>query len=170
MNTELNRSLAAQVVAARSTIAAAEKVHAVAAEKVEQIAVRVAETRRRREEITHARLSGKSKPAEAAEQAALGEDLVALQRLHGAAEAEADAHQPAVDAAQRALAGAEDQWQRHQDEAVHAALLARTREHEAALVAAIRATAAAGKALGHRHARASWSPTKELERAMQGAL
>ncbi|MBL8408350.1 MAG: hypothetical protein JNJ81_11175 [Candidatus Accumulibacter sp.] len=168
---ELNASLAAAVARAKRDLDGATKTHAAAVEKVQQITGRIAETTTRREAITSARLAGKSTPAEASEQSALGEDLTALQRLHGAAQVDADALQPAVEAARSALASAEGQWSHHQAEVAYNALLARTREHEAALLAVVEATLDAGKKLGHVRPRQSWMPTDRLSRAVTtGAL
>lgn len=167
---EFSHVLAEAVCRARTAVEAAEKRLEEAAEHAAKIAARIADVQARQREITEHRVAGKIKPAETAEQAALVLDLETLQRLHSEALSKADPLREPVEQARAALAAAEGQWQHHQDEVRYQALLARAREHEAALLAVVRATAAAGKAIGHRHARQSWVPTRDLERAIQGAI
>jgi hypothetical protein len=166
MTTDLHEALALAVARAKYELDNALKTHAAAVARVQQIAARASETEQRRQEITTARLSGKINAGEAAELHAMSLDAEALARLHIAAQADADSHAPAVEAARTALAAAEDQWQRNIDEARYAALLAVTREHESALLKVVAATIAAGKKLGHVRPRQSWMPTDRLARCV----
>jgi|JI8StandDraft_1071087.scaffolds.fasta_scaffold31250_5 hypothetical protein len=170
MSAELSRSLAVAVASARRALDSAMKTHSSATAKAEAIANRVAKTRQRIEEITHNRLSGKVIATETVEQYSLGLDIVGLQRLHGTAQVEADALLLDVENARLALDAAEGQWQRNIDEVTYSSLLVRARQIEQALLEAIRATTSAGKLLGHRNTRQSWVASKDLERAMQGAV
>lgn len=163
--------LAQQAAAAQRAHADAEQARMEAIAKVQRCADRIAETEQRRAAITESRLSGNSTPDEAAELVALGEDLVVLRRLHTEAEAEAAATVPAVEAAGLAAGRAESAWAQHKATVEYEALLARTREIEAALLRAVRATHDAGRQIGHRYLRASWMPGNELVAAVtKGAL
>ena len=163
---DLIEALARQAATAQRVLAEAAQNHATATGKVEHIAERIADVAQRRAAITQARLGGTSTPDEAIELSALGEDSEALQRMAAAAEAEAAALLPPLEMARAALARAEDEWQHHQDEAQYNALLARAREHEAALLKVVADTYAAGQLLGHKYLRQSWRPSAELSSAM----
>lgn len=169
MNTDLIRHHARRVAAARHSLDKALKAQAVAAERLSQIDSRILETENRRAAIIDGRLAGKRDPAETAELAALGLDREALDRLRRTAVIEVDGSLPGVEAAQRDLVTVETEWQRCQTEARHAALLARVRAHEVALLKAVEATVAAGRALGHVRPRQSWMPTADLVRVVGGS-
>ena len=62
----------------------------------------------------------------------------------------------------RLLAQAEQQWAKAQAEGSHAALVDRARQLETAFVEALRATHTAGRAIGRRTAKESFSPSAEL--------
>lgn len=163
---DLIEALAHQTATAQRVLAEAEQGYAIATGKVEHIAERIAEVAQRRAAITAARLAGNSTPDEAIELSALGEDSEALRRMADAAEAESAALLPPLEMARTALARAEGEWQHHQDEARYNALLARAREHEAALLKVVNETYAAGQRLGHKYLRQSWRPSADLSSAV----
>lgn len=168
MNTDLIRHHARRVAAARHSLDKALKAQGVAAKNLAKIDDRITETENRRAAITDARLTGRRDPTETSELAALGLDREALDRLRRTAVIEVDGSLPGVEAAQRDLVTVETEWQRCQTEARHAALLARVRAHEVALLKAVEATVAAGRAIGHVRPRQSWMPTAELVRVVGG--
>ena len=166
MTTDLDKNIAAQVASATRVLRDAEKALAAAVEKVAAVDTRLAVVSARRQEITARRLAGEILATETAEFVALGFDQEALTRLRAAAQTEATALEPAVAAAQTTLERATGEWSKHVAETKYAALMARVRAHEAALLLVIEATLAAGREVGHLNTRQSWMPTDRLRRVV----
>lgn len=134
-----------------------------AADTVGKLIDRINTIEQRQRAINQARAEGESTTGDAQEFALLTADLETLRVLLKNAQDELNAVDPSQE--RNALSKAETEWERHQNECAHAALSSRTAEIERALLAAVRATYAAGVKAGlGSHLSQAWRPTAELSR------
>lgn len=160
--------IAARVSAAKFRAAEAEDALAVAQEKANALASKIANARARQQAITVARLEGEGTEAEATEFVALTGDIELLTSMHE------DANNSLQPLGRVALAANNDvlaltqSLDRANAEATYQAIAARTAEIEALLCKAIASQFAAGQAIGRGPLISnSWRMTAGLDRIVR---
>lgn len=148
--------------------AEAQASHLAAAEKAGAIQSRIAAAQLRQSEITTARINGTSSPAEAAEFAALGGDVEALQKMLTAAQAASASLLADHHAAADNLRIVEQQHAIEQTRATFDALKSRAEMLEAAFCGCVAELHGHGQKLGNVSLVMSFRPTQRLANIVQG--
>lgn len=159
---------AARLASAKLRTAEADDALAVATDRADKLAAKIANARARQQAITTARLEGESTEAEAAEFSSLAGDIEMLTTMH---EEASQVLQPlgraALDAKNEVLMLTQA-LERATAEEKYRAVAARTAEIEALLCKSIAAQFAAGKALGRGALISqSWRITSDLDRIVR---
>lgn len=152
------------IAAARLKLEEAEQRQQEAHSKAQKIEQRLTECRQGQQQITAARLDGNAPADSAAEFAALGADIAALEKMHRTAQAEAALI--STDKERNMLAELENMLRRAQDQELFTALAGKVSEIELLLCKAIAAAHQAGRKIGHHSLIQSWKPSDALNRAV----
>jgi hypothetical protein len=141
--------------------------HAAALDKQTGIDGRLSDIATRMATITKRRVAGDVDPAEASEYAALQGDSQLLATMLTTAKAETKLAAETMHATYCAFSDAKNGQAILENQAKYEALLAKTREIEVVFCKAIRATAMAGKSIGHHVLGQSYRPSEALDRALR---
>lgn len=159
---------AARLASAKLRAAEADDALAVATDRADKLAAKIANARARQQAITNARLEGEGTEAEAAEFAALSGDIEVLTGMHEEASTALQPLGRAALAANNDVLALNQALDRATAEATYQAIAARTAEIEALLCKAIASQFEAGQAIGRGPLISnSWRMTSDLDRIVR---
>lgn len=159
---------AARLSAARERLAREQAVYAGQLAEVTSLQSRVDAKEGARREILSRRVAGDERPHDPTELHLLAEDISTLKELISRARATAEQHRPGT--SERLVADAEQALAAAQARAVFSVKMARTRELEAAFLAAHAELVAAGAAIGQRNQFALYRASDALRRITYGTV
>ena len=171
-NIELSSVYAESVTRARLKVEELAEKHADAIEKLETIRDRIARLERARDALLAGREPGADlDDVSAGKVFAINRDIDTLRPLLVTASNEGAGANAALAGARGALAAAEQNWRRHQDETLLANLKQRAAEVESLLYGILNDVAQVGARLGRHSLVQSWSASNDLRNlASFGAL
>lgn len=162
MQSDTDSEAALTLAAAQLALQQADAAHAEAAARLDNLDGRIADARRRIDDITRRRLAGEASESDTAELHALGYDVAALQAMRQEAGDDAARLQTALEAARASVAAAEADWHQHQATERLRALTARAQDLEGVLVACLTEIVSAALAAGHQSLMGVWQPSERL--------